>query len=223
MLAVSDSVYIFLDESGDLGLASGGSRFFALTGIVMERPFALYQELDVLRYNLLEEGLDIEYFHCVNNVKRVRSQVFNLLTTQLSGITVHSVVVEKAKADQLLPERSRLYSVMVGALLRLTLNHPDIQNADRVVVITDKLPIQQQRRAAERAIKTAFSDLLPGDPPYQLLHHYSRAHYGLQIADYCCWAIFRKYESGDTSAYEMIRPAIMSEVDVLGDVDRHNC
>lgn len=220
---VSMPVYVFLDESGDLGLASGGSRFFVLTSIVMERPFDLYQELDDLRYNLLEEGLDIEYFHCVNNVKRVRSMVFNPLATQLAGKTMHSVVVEKANASQSLPERGRLYSVMVGALLRLTLNRPDIQNADKVVVITDKLPIQQQRRAAERAIKTAFSDLLPRDPPYRLLHHYSRAHYCLQIADYCCWAVFRKYESGDTLAYEMIRPAIMSELDILGDFDRLNC
>ncbi len=220
---VSMPVYIFLDESGDLGLASGGSRFFVLTGIVMERPFVLYQELDVLRYNLLEEGLDIEYFHCVDNVRRVRSMVFKLVASQLSDITAHSVVVEKAKADQLLPERDRLYSVMVGTLLRLTLNRSDVQTADRVVVITDKLPVQQQRRTTERAIKTAFSDLLPGGPPYQLLHHYSRAHYGLQIADYCCWAIFRKYETGDTSAYEMIRPAIMSELDILENVTTDKC
>ena len=57
--------------------------------------------------------------------------------------------------------------------------------------------------------------MLPSGTRYRILHHDSRSHYGLQVADYCCWAVFRKYERGDDAAYNRFSPAIHSESDIF--------
>ena len=46
-------------------------------------------------------------------------------------------------------------------------------------------------------------------------NHRSRSHYGLQVADYCCWAVFRKWQREETEHYDRIRPAMRSEFDIF--------
>ena len=37
----------------------------------------------------------------------------------------------------------------------------------------------------------------------------------LQVADYCCWAVFRSWEREDSRYYDMIKPAVRSEFDIF--------
>ena len=37
----------------------------------------------------------------------------------------------------------------------------------------------------------------------------------LQVADYCCWALARKWEQGDERSYALIQDKIRSEFDVF--------
>ncbi len=37
----------------------------------------------------------------------------------------------------------------------------------------------------------------------------------LQVADYCCWAIFRKHEHKDATHYSGIKSAVWSEFDIF--------
>ena len=216
-------MYIFLDESGDLGFTSAGSRYFVLTSVVMKRPFTLYDPLDSLRYDCLERHIDLESFHCANDNRILRGQVFDLIGTGLTGKPIDSLVVEKTMAGLTLQHEERFYPEMLGHLLQSVLNRAEVAKAREAIVITDTPPLRKRRQGMEGVIKTTLARMLPPGAHYRILHHKSGSHYGLQVADYCSWAIFRKYETGDTSAYEMIRPAIMSEIDVLEDVDRHNC
>ena len=56
-------------------------------------------------------------------------------------------------------------------------------------MITDRIPHQKKRLAAEKAIKEHLSDVLPKVLKYQLCHHDSKSCLGLQVADYCNWAM----------------------------------
>ena len=42
----------------------------------------------------------------------------------------------------------------------------------------------------------------------------SRSYHGLQVADYCCWAIFRKWQKGESPWYDCIKPTVRGEFDV---------
>ena len=63
----------------------------------------------------------------------------------------------------------------------------------------------------EKAARTTLSKMLPG-VKYRVLHHQSRSHYGLQVADYCCWAVFRRWQRGESVWYDRIKPAVRNEI-----------
>jgi hypothetical protein len=76
-----------------------------------------------------------------------------------------------------------------------------------VLVYTDSLPVHKHKRSAEAAIKRAANADL-GGIPFSALHHARASNPWLQVADYCAWAIRRKWEIGDLRTYDQIRPRL---------------
>ena len=64
-------------------------------------------------------------------------------------------------------------------------------------------------------MKGTLPEMLPSGQGYRIMHHDSRSHDGLQIEDYCCWAIYRKYEMGDNAWYDRIKGGVRSEYDIF--------
>ena len=104
---------------------------------------------------------------------------------------------------------------MLGHLLKYVIPRELDNGVDEVIVITDSIPIQRKRQAVEKAIKAALATMLPASMHYRVLHHASRSHYGLQVADYCNWAVFRKWQKGDMGFHDLIKPALRSEFDIF--------
>src|SRR6266446_1895800 len=92
-------LYIFLDEAGNLDFSPNGSRFFVLGSITKERPFHAYKELTELKYNLVEQGTALEYFHASENAQAIRNQVFDIIQQNLAGVWIDGIVVEKQKVE----------------------------------------------------------------------------------------------------------------------------
>ena len=105
---------------------------------------------------------------------------------------------------------THFYPAMLGHLLnRIMPMELNIAGTEEMIVITDTIPVNRKRRAVEKAIQSALAALQP--VKYRILHHQSRSHYGLQIADYCCWALFRKWQKGESLWYDRIKPAVRNE------------
>ena len=210
---MSERVYVFLDESGNLDFSDRGTRYFVLASVSMKRPFQMNSALDSYKYDCIEYGLEHERFHCANDNAHVRNRVFDIMGARLDGTEIHSLVVDKSKTSPEARAEARFYPEMLGNLLRYVLRTPSHANADEIIVITDTLPLKRRRHAIRWAVKPTLARMLPDSPMYRVLHHDSRSHHGLQIADYCCWAIFRKHERGDSTYYDRIRSAIHTELD----------
>ena len=220
----SPCTYIFLDESGNLDFSPKGTRYFVLTAVSTRRPFPAFHALDTYKHDCLEDfrhRLDKEYFHCAEDNRHVRRRVFELIATGLDNMRIDSIVVEKSKTGPALRQGRRFYPRMLGYLLRWILPRELAMGAEKVLIITDKLPIREKRHAVEKACKLALANSLPRTVKHQILHHESRSHYLLQVADYCCWAMFRRWERGDVESYNLIAPAIRSEFDVFRTGVRH--
>lgn len=115
----------------------------------------------------------------------------------------------------------RFYPEMLGHLLKVVVPRELDADIREVIFVTDALPINKKRKAVEKAARTTLARMLPLGTNYRILHHDSRSHYGLQIADYCCWAISRKWRTGERTWYDRIKPAVCSEVEILhGDMER---
>ena len=137
---MSDRVYVFLDESGNLDFSDRGTRHFVLASVSMKRPFQMNGELDRYKYDCVEYGLEQERFHCANDNTHVRNRVFDIMSGRLDGTEIHSLVVEKNKTAPDARAEARFYPEMLGNLLSYVLETPLHATADEIIVITDTLP-----------------------------------------------------------------------------------
>ncbi len=168
-----------------------------------------------LKYDLIEIGLDIEYFHAAEERQPVRNQVFAIIAASLGNMRLDSLIVEKRKTGPALQVIEKFYPRMIGYLLRYVLAPWNLRDYAEVIVITDNIPISRKREAIEKAIKQTLSNMLPSGTKYRVLHHASKSCVSLQVADYCNWAIFRKWERGDPRSYDLINSALHSEFDIF--------
>jgi hypothetical protein len=208
-------LYVFLDEAGDFNFSVTGTKFFTFTTITKTRPFLWDTPLISLKYDLIEVGLDIEYFHAAEDRQAVRDKVFAIIGNNLGNLRIDSLVIEKRKTGPALQVLEKFYPRMIGYLLRYVLDPKNLKDFSEVIVITDSIPVSRKREAIEKAVKQTLSKMLPTGTKYRVLHHASKSCVGLQIADYCNWAIFRKLERQDLRSYELIRSGIRSEFDIF--------
>lgn len=133
----------------------------------------------------------------------------------IDAIQVDALIIEKAKTGPALRGEKKFYPKMLGYLLRYILERISFAQIDEVLVITDTLPVQKKRSAVEKAIKMTLAAMLPAGCKYRIMHHASKSTIGLQVADYCNWAIWKKWEGGDDYFYRKIEKAVRSEFDIF--------
>ncbi len=208
-------LYIFLDEAGNLDFSKNGTKYFVLGGITKERPFQAYKELTELKYDLVEHGLGLEYFHAAEDNQATRNQVFDIIEKNLADVAVDSIIVEKQKVAKALHPEEQFYPKVLGTLLREILRQYPLAEFAEVVVFTDSLPVQRKRTAVEKGVKMTLTAMLPATVRYRVLHHASKSNLDLQIADYCTWAIYRKWNTQDVRSFQRIKTAVRREWDVL--------
>ena len=185
----------------------------------MRQPFTVREPWDDYKHDCLQYGLDIDHFHCANDNNHIRSQLFDIIGRHLEGMSIDSLVIEKAKTEPSSRTDNRFYPEVLGRLLRNVFERAS--SYQKLIVITDVIPHQKKRKAIEKGIKQILNQMLPGGVKYRLLHHPSRSHYGLQIADYCNWAIYRKWCTNESRFYDVIETAICSELDIFENKTRH--
>ena len=155
----SDRAYIFLDESGNLDFGPKGSRYFVLTSVVMHRPFPVSERLEAYKYDCIENGTNIEHFHCYNDRNEIRNAVFDAIVACLDEFRIDCVIAEKARTNTRLREGQRLYLWMLAYLLRRALREEFDAGVKEVIVITDTIPVNRKRRMAEKSIQRAVARL----------------------------------------------------------------
>lgn len=211
----SQTLYIFLDEGGNLDFSANGTPFFTVSTITKLRPFSIESDLLALKYDLLEEGLDLERFHASEDKQNVRDRVFSIIGQHLPQFRIDSLIVEKRKTQPQFRAQEKFYPAMLGYLLKYVFKQVMGENHKQIIVKTDQLPLNKKRKAFEKAIKTTLADMLPNHARYRVLHHESRSSISLQVADYCNWAIYKKWTTGDSRSYDLIKEGIKSEFDIF--------
>ena len=92
---------------------------------------------------------------------------------------------------------------------------------DRLHIIVDTVPDKSQQVALKETLrKKAEEVLVPANIPFTIDHHDSTAHALLQAADYCAWAIYKKWHAKDERSYAQIRTKIRNEFDIYAQGDR---
>jgi len=208
-------LYVFLDEAGNFDFSPNGTKYIVFTSVSGTRPLRLCTPLMDLKFDLVEEGHELGYFHASEDAQSVRDRVFAVITAELQSLRIDSLVVEKVKTGPALQPLQVLYPRMLGYLLRYVLAEHDLVRFGKVIVFTDAVPVARQRQAVEKATKVQLAQMLPTGATYTVLHHASQSNPYLQVVDYINWAIYRKWTTGDTRSYALVSSAIRREFDIF--------
>ncbi len=206
-------LYIFADEAGDFEFSQGPniSRYFILCTVSM-RSCDVANDLLALRRKLAWEGQELgEYCHATTDTQAVRDLVYETICRH--DFTVHATIMEKSKAQpQVRISQPRFYQY--GWFYHFKHGTSKIiESAPELLVATASIGTKKERAAFESAIDDVMrqtvlatkwaTDFCPAS-----------ADPCLQVADYCAWAIQRKWERGDERSYVYIQDRIAYEYEL---------
>ena len=208
-------IHVYADESGnfDFSRGPGATRYFILTSVTFFDDRQARAELDELRYDVAwKDGELPDYFHASEDRQAIRDQVFDVI--QRHGFRVDATIMEKGKA---LSHMKRSESVFYKYAWFYHLRHvlPSIANADDEVLLVIASIGKKRKRAYFRGVVSDVVDELRPSASVHTTQWSAASDSGLQIADYCSWAIFRKWENGDERSYTLIEDKIRRERDLF--------
>lgn len=217
-------MFIFLDESGDLGFDFKNkqpSRKFVITLLVCQNKVAVDGFKTAVRrtlknklnhrksnkrhiYELHAVSLSLpikEYFY-----RQIQSQDWRIYTVPLNKSRVYDYLTNKSG-------RKKLYNYLANFLLKQI----DLSAANpAVTLVVDKCKNKAEIEDFNQYLANQLEARLPLNIPLNISHEDSKANSGLQAVDLFCWGIFRKYEREDTSWYRHFAHKIAFETEYLG-------
>ena len=209
-------LYIFADEAGcmEFSRKPNVSRYFILTTVSMD-SCKVGDALAELRREMAWRKEDLgDYFHATTDKQAVRNAVYDLICKH--DFRVQATIMEKTKAQpQVRTSRPNFYQY--GWYYHFKFSAPKIiAKATELMVVAASLGNKKERKAFEGAVTTVLRQTMPA-LPYIANFCPAAVDPCLSVADYCAWAIQRKWESPkqrDTKSYDLIKDRITYEFDL---------
>jgi hypothetical protein len=207
--------YIFGDESGNFHFTHDphGSRYFLVCTIAM-KDCGCAADLLTLRRDLIWRGEEVgDCFHASEDKQKVRDAVFAAIKPM--NFTVQATLLEKSKAQpQLRVANSRFYHY--AWFYHWSYVAPKVLQAKSDALITTARMLNGKKQAV---YTHAINDSLAQTTRSNWKTHFCLPPHDpcLQIADYCAWALYKKWESGgkELRPYNEIAEKVTHEADMF--------
>jgi hypothetical protein len=206
-------IYVFADESGDFTFArkQGASTYFILVTVTVS-DCSCGAALMELRRDLAWQGLGLDReFHATSDEQAIRDRVFAELDEQ--DLRIDATIMEKAKAQPQVRAVKPVFYQYAWFYHMKHLTPKIIRPSDELMVVGAAIGEKKQRSAFRGAIDDVIGQVSP-TTNYSVASWAATSEPCLQVADYCAWAIQRKWELGDTRSYDLIKPKIRTEFDM---------
>lgn len=203
-------MYLFLDESGDLGFKTDSSKWFLFTLVIIDDNRSLERVIKKERKNLKKKYQksfsELHAYHCDDLTrKRVLKSLSEL------NISIVTTVLNKQKVYiDFQNQKNYLYNYSANILLERLINKNIIRDDEVLDLVVDRKDTKKNlKNNFINYITEGMNNRRKGNFKMQL----SKSHEdkGLQAVDFLSWAIFRKYEKGDFEFYEIIKDKIIEE------------
>ena len=152
-----------------------------------------------------------EQFHAATDRQEIRDQVFNCISN--FDFRIDATILEKRKTiEKYRIEVSKFYQL--AWWLHLKHVGPSIHGGNKVLLVAASLGERKKRKA----FSDAFNDVARQTVSHANFHTafwHDATDPCLQVADYCGWAIQRKWEIHDDRSYALIEEHIASEFDAF--------
>jgi Protein of unknown function (DUF3800) len=205
--------FIFADEAGcfTFNRHPNVSKYFILCTVNMKNC-GVGVDLLELRRTLAWEGAELnDYFHATVDKQIIRDRVFDGIAKH--EFSVQATILEKSKAQsQVRVDKSRFYKTGYYFHFKFGIS-PMVDMNSETLITTASLGVKKERISFQNAVDDVMrqtqrvgkwrSDFMP-----------SQADPCLQVADYCAWAMQRKWERNDSRSYDLIKDRVTYERDL---------
>lgn len=205
--------YLFADEAGCFTFTRepNVSKYFIIC-TVTTTSLDIAVALNALRHSLIWDGMDIgDFFHATVDSQAVRNLVFEELLKH--DFEVQATICEKAKAQpQVRSTKSRFYKYPWYYQFKHGIS-PYIEGEMRLLITAASIGTKKERASFTTALGDVMAQTI-GTIPWAIDFRPSHCDPCLQVADYCAWAIQRKWERGDPRSYDLIKDRISYEYEL---------
>ncbi len=195
--------YVFIDESGDLGMK--GSDYFIMAMIVIDDEQPLEKIVKRTRQRKLrKKNRKVKELKANNNRDEVRKYVLSKLADL--DCQIYAIVVKKAKI------LSRFYdipNIFYNYVSRILITEGDVNNTELHIIIDKKYNNSILRNNFNGYVVREVESR-KGVRVKEIIHGDSEAHAGLQCVDFVAWAISRKFNYDEDRFYKIIEPKILN-------------
>ncbi len=192
--------YIYIDESGDLGLK--GSEYLVLAALLVDDYSCLDRIIKNMRRNKFKKELKKAYEIKANKSSREVIKHMLCRLNEVKNARVFYVVLEKKKilSEYLRNNKDKLYNYVAGKLARnLSLGGAGAE-------------IRIDKSKGKQLLQHDFNDyflknvILKNLKPRITIHHsYSHSWSGLQFADILAWSCFQKFEHSNSEFVDLLK------------------
>lgn len=204
--------HIFADEAGCLTFKRNQnvSRYFILCTITTDSP-GIGTDITELRRDLAWANKCDDAFHASSDTQDVRNQVFSAI--QDMDFRIDATILEKSKA---LPHVCATDTKFYKYAWYYHFKHFApliISKTDELHLTAASIGINKKKGAFKDSINDVVRQTL-GSVPCKISFWPASSDPCLQVADYCAWAIQRKWERADNRSYDLITDKIHTEYDL---------
>lgn len=205
-------IHVFGDEAGDFVFEpprEGISRYFIIGTVTLE-DCTVGDQLLALRRELAWAGTHLDSFHATSDKQRIRNQVFELIAG-CDGLRFDATILEKPKTIEKY-RRDPIQFYKLAWYLHFKYVAPRVASFnDSLLVVASSLMINRKKKAVKEAVDSVVTQVAP-TLNYESSFLPALCDPCLQIADYCTWALQRKYEQQeDGRSYDLIKHLVKSE------------
>jgi hypothetical protein len=205
--------FVFSDEAGDFTFAKGNniSRYFIVCTITMP-SCEVGHDLLALRRELVWKRQPVrDFFHAAEDKQSIRDAVFEAIKTH--KFKVQATIMEKSKAmPRVRPTKHRFYQY--GWLYHFKHSlAPHLKDDDEYLITAASVGTRKGQAVFTNAVNDVVQQHLKREN-WRTDFWPSANDPCLQVADYCTWAIQRKWERNDKKSFDLIKDRISYEFDL---------
>jgi hypothetical protein len=219
-------MYIFLDESGDLGFDFANkqpSTHFIITLLVFKDHKILPQLKNVIKHTFKHKlNVRSKQLKAICELKGTKTTFatkkyfYEQLTKVLRACNwgLHTIVLNKKQLlahFTVIPPAHHLYNILSHRVLK-QLDFSSVNG--KIHLVADLYKASKERKIFNHFLQTNLKAQLPLSADLDIKHEMSNNNAGLQVVDLFCWGIFRKYTSNNCDWYNLFKSQIIKEEEI---------
>ena len=206
--------FLFADEAGDFTFKrqNGASKYFMLCTFATDDCALSHDLLQVRRELVLSGQTDRDKLHATSDLQETRNKVFTLLASH--DFRVDVTILEKAKASPQIRLDEASFYRYIWRFHFANIAGNLMADCDKLLITAASIGSKKTKASFKLAVNNTIQQTVERDK-WEVSFTDSSKDPLLWAADYCAWAIQRKWEIGDARSYDLISDKIFTEIDLL--------